>query len=246
MEALKSEAEAFIQTHPYGASLQFDPESGNHDIRVSGAAPTEPPLVLSVILGDFIHNLRSALDHLIWQIVVIMNETPGRWTSFPLYDDPDDFTKRVRKPWEQGKKSALLGLDSATFAAVERLQPYNRQAGKEHGLGVLNTLSNIDKHQLVHASMVVMSDEAPTVTGSGFDAVRYESGPYALKDEAVVGRIAFFGSDDSDMQVQMNLTVDIRFGKMQVPFSRLPNVRNAVVSTLNIFIPGFPRESPPD
>lgn len=38
----------------------------------------------SAIAGDAIHNARSALDHLAWQLVLANGGTPGRPTSFPL------------------------------------------------------------------------------------------------------------------------------------------------------------------
>src|SRR6267378_798859 len=44
----------------------------------------EPPPRLSVILGDCLHNLRSALDHIAWQLVLANGEKPGRDTAFPI------------------------------------------------------------------------------------------------------------------------------------------------------------------
>ena len=38
----------------------------------------------SLILGDLLHNLRSALDHLAWQLVVDGGGTPSQDTNFPV------------------------------------------------------------------------------------------------------------------------------------------------------------------
>ena len=35
------------------------------------ADPEPSPLHLGVIVGDFLHNLRCVLDHLVWQLVVL-------------------------------------------------------------------------------------------------------------------------------------------------------------------------------
>jgi hypothetical protein len=43
-----------------------------------------PPLPLSVLLGVFLHNLRSSLDHIAWQLVLDNGGTPVKKTSFQI------------------------------------------------------------------------------------------------------------------------------------------------------------------
>ncbi len=40
----------------------------------------------SVVVGDVIHNLRSALDHLAWQLVILDGGQPNDSTQFPIYE----------------------------------------------------------------------------------------------------------------------------------------------------------------
>jgi len=42
-----------------------------------------PPIELNIIAGEAVHQLRSALDHLIWQLVD--KKTRGPDTAFPFY-----------------------------------------------------------------------------------------------------------------------------------------------------------------
>jgi hypothetical protein len=58
-------------------------------------ADTEPsPLRLGVIVGDFLHNLRCVLDHLVWQLVLSNGQTPSVRNQFPTHPRP---TRRARR-----------------------------------------------------------------------------------------------------------------------------------------------------
>lgn len=57
----------------------------------------EFPSWASIVSGDYVHNLRSALDHLAWQLVKVSGAKPGSWTSFPTYGDKDDFIRDVKE-----------------------------------------------------------------------------------------------------------------------------------------------------
>lgn len=51
---------------------------------------------LSAIAGDAIHNLRSALDHLVWELVTLNGGIGSRSTAFPV--NPSGFERhRLRQ-----------------------------------------------------------------------------------------------------------------------------------------------------
>ena len=103
----------------------------------------EPPPRLSVILGDCVHNLRSSLDHIAWQLVLANGQTPGEDTSFPIWDRPPRDGVFSRK--------SCRGMSKDALALIERMQPY--QAGEnstEHVLWFLRELSNTDKHRTLN------------------------------------------------------------------------------------------------
>src|SRR6266567_3032592 len=47
----------------------------------------------AVILGEIMHNLRSALDNLIWQLVLPGDSEPGDNHEFPIAHDRDWYDK---------------------------------------------------------------------------------------------------------------------------------------------------------
>jgi hypothetical protein len=101
-----------------------------------------PSLRLGVIIGECLYDLRSALDHIVWQLVLRNGVTPNHENMFPICLTPDGFARSV-------KKNRLRGVSVPAHALIESLQPYKTPATDTHlhPLWVLNQLMNIDKHR---------------------------------------------------------------------------------------------------
>jgi hypothetical protein len=117
---------------------------------------------LSTILGDFLHNIRGALDHFAWQIACRhLGRTPtvteARRIYFPIADTYAEF--RARPAVEKG----LLGsIGSPQIRLIRRYQPYKRRsAAARDEFAVLAKLSNEDKHRAVHAVYAYGEDVEP-------------------------------------------------------------------------------------
>ncbi|WP_139205445.1 hypothetical protein [Plantibacter sp. MMLR14_011] len=117
------------------ASLEADVEDG---APVWRARMRDLPAHWPVILGDAVHNARSALDHLAWQLVVKDGGNPSRRTQFPIAGTPADLAKRV--------KNDLSGCSLTTKNRVRQLQPFKDGT---HSFWALNELDNWDKHRLL-------------------------------------------------------------------------------------------------
>jgi hypothetical protein len=112
-----------------------DLETGEKGYAVAFRQTISPEIPL--LIGDAVHNLRSALDHLAWQLVIRNGKVPDR-TQFPLYSD--------RKKFNGRPKSVTEGMSTTDIQQIESMQPY--QAGYE-ALGILSELNNFDKHRLL-------------------------------------------------------------------------------------------------
>jgi len=134
----------FLATNPYKVG------SKNHPVLedataffVENAKPTPPDI--SVIAGDVIHNLRSALDHLAWHLVEASGKTPGNWTGFPIFD-PDSFkTKKDKTGFFERK---VQGMNSKVVDAIKVVKPYK---GGNNVLWTIHNLNIVDKHHLLLA-----------------------------------------------------------------------------------------------
>lgn len=107
-----------------------------------------PDEIWGPIIGDAVHNLRSALDHLAWNLATdqARAETPRR-IEFPIIlDDPDKDAEA------RGKLKRLLGcLRPETHAVIDGSQPY-KTGDSHHPLWLLQALWNTDKHRTLHTT----------------------------------------------------------------------------------------------
>jgi hypothetical protein len=97
----------------------------------------------SALVGDALFNMRSAFDHLAWQLVLLDGGMPGRRTQFPVASERPAEGVTI-KPEIQRQDI----LD-----ALEAVQPYRQENNQDKrwddGLWVVNELNNHDKHRLV-------------------------------------------------------------------------------------------------
>jgi hypothetical protein len=98
----------------------------------------------ALLMGDFIHNLRAALDHAVWAITPQhIQETRPTEVAFPLHS-----TEMRYSAWAK-KREDWYG--PGVFEVLRSSQPFNAVGtGKLHPLHILQFLSNTDKHQLLN------------------------------------------------------------------------------------------------
>ena len=85
----------------YSAHIDYDPQRGTNFLCIDIKDDAFPLDDAALIIGDALHNLRSALDLMYYQIVLACSGTPSDWTKFPVYD-----TSEKLDPW---LSSALKG-----------------------------------------------------------------------------------------------------------------------------------------
>jgi hypothetical protein len=105
---------------------------------------------MSLTVGDCLHNLRAALDYIVWDLA----GTKGtRSHQFPIVEDSTEF-------WKQAiKRGRLADVDPAAQTDIEKLQPYHgRNGARNHPLWLLNELVNADKHHALVLTAVIAKD----------------------------------------------------------------------------------------
>ena len=163
----------------YGQCKMLPENDPNTNLSVLRVRLPRVPDTLGPLIGDFLFNVRSALDHLVWQLVLANGGTPTKANSFPISDDRSAFRRLA------GKR--LAGIAPNASALIETLQPY--QAGNEP-LGVLAELHNVDKHQTFNLVTAVASDTLIDWTGSDASSLmQMFLGDEELRDGAVFGDI---------------------------------------------------------
>jgi hypothetical protein len=109
------------------------------------------PEDLPLMLGDANHNLRSALDYLVYQ----MHERHFRGKIPPKIAEQTQFPIRDQVPKSSTDKWPTIGnLSQRERTAIAWLQPYNQRNDALYGirehLADIGTIDNVDKHRRLH------------------------------------------------------------------------------------------------
>jgi hypothetical protein len=131
----------------YDATVELDAQT--NELLVSMIVRERPPPEWGPLLGDFVHNLRSALDHL--AIALVLSNKPTakiNQTAFPMFAK-DPLRSNAPASDKAAWKKRISGMTAQQVAAINAVQPFNNplQAGRTDTLTVLNSLSNTDKHK---------------------------------------------------------------------------------------------------
>lgn len=126
----------YFSEYPYNVGQEFDLESGRHGFHLYARQPF-PERRIALFIGDAVHNLRSALDHLIAACADANGKTFND-TQFVIGNDEGHFERRLK---DGAKKAGPLAMEILT-----RLQPYS---GGNDAFYTIHKLDLTDKHQLV-------------------------------------------------------------------------------------------------
>jgi hypothetical protein len=132
---LDAEKGAFLGGDPYRGVPRFNPEMDRTEYILQNipVIPDNIPL----ILGDAVHNLRSALDHLACELVRSENVEP-RGVYFPIFESAAEY--------ESKSAGKTKGMPESAKKIIARMKPY---LGGHDILWGLHKLDIIDKHRLL-------------------------------------------------------------------------------------------------
>ena len=154
-EQLLADLQAFRDREPYVIRERIE-ERGAVTYRVVSAEDAEqPPDQIALVLGDFIQNLRSSLDHVVG---AIRADGPSKDSAFPIC-----FRKDGDAGFDRVSIKKLAGIPEAAKDIIESMQPYVPADGDRdwhrdmfRPLGILHTLWNIDKHRSILLSTTLV------------------------------------------------------------------------------------------
>ena len=149
-QTFKTEFMAWSERNPYSLIKKRNADCTRHSIIIHVNEP--PPIQRwSLLIADSFHNLRNALDHLIYAIATheaSPNKPPHeRSLQFPITDSKDSFEIAI-------KRYQLGAISDPVRSAIENAQPYNRAHPTLPPLfSVLRDFTNSDKHKLLHLAL---------------------------------------------------------------------------------------------
>lgn len=205
-------------------SVEPHPERGGifkvQDVR-------RPPPDWGILIGDCVHHYRSALDHLVFQLVLANTRGPlpakvVKRSEFPIFNSGPKFRGKLNKKGELSPGSGrakIQDIAEPAQAVIERLQPYHRRKNPgARALWQLQELANIDKHRLLHVTYTSIRGSTFRVTEAVNVAeiydFRFRPGP--LKRDAVVAEWRTVPVDPrygTKVGMDADMLTDVIFGK---------------------------------
>ena len=182
----------------YGFRVDVDAHTGERVIKAS--LPQQLFTHYSIAGGEVVHQARSALEHLIWDLILANGATPKDWVSgFPIFIDKNEYQKKSRR--------MVNGVNTAAITIIDGLQPVNPNYRTDI-LYLLGEMWNREKHRLLNfASIRLNAYKALYIYPSGrHRAIVADLTTAAVQDGTELGR--FRQPDDLTPQVKVIEQVD--------------------------------------
>jgi hypothetical protein len=168
---LNTKIAEFLASNPYAVVREVETETGDHVWRIK--VREQPPQRLATIAGDAVHNLRSALDLLVGQLVEANGNTPGKGTMFPIGGSQTEYESA------RGQRY-IKGVSGAAQKAIDALKPYE---GGNEALWRLHRLDANDKHQRLAVVGAAHVDVMTNLAARFFQEFAREHGEEISLDE---------------------------------------------------------------
>lgn len=173
----------FLEPHPFDFTLSRM-SAKEYEMRVLLESPIPPEL--SVLFGEWLYNLRSALDYVVWAAAVHTSRkyppTGESALQYPIYDDASSWKRNLYRlaPLAEHHREMLLTM-----------QPFNSDPDGNY-LGWLNRLARIDRHRTLAVSTARVAEAEPAVAVPRNAAPRFSWGERTFRNDVCrLGRLTF-------------------------------------------------------
>lgn len=248
-DALRLKIIEFEQANREPLLPVIDPQTGEHVVHI-GEAPVLPREWRRMV-GDIAHNLRSALDHLVYELSAECGGDPERArTAFPISDDRCNYWELRGKKQISYRDQCLTGVAEDQKVKIDNIQPYHRKDPTVNHLSRLNHLSNRDKHRTAHPAYSMFETPGQIISTEDGEAmshveIRFRTDSRDFRVQAKIegepprpGRsIEMSVYRKPEMDRRMGVT--IAFGDRRITLDDLREMIRYVKSVLDWFKPAF-------
>jgi hypothetical protein len=232
LHALDLEIKNFLERNKFTARGEQRDRTREFDIIVNETPRL--PSHWSLMAGDAIHNMRSALDHLVWVLSLshLTPPDPSSWAArqiqYPITTSPDDYWGKPARPGKRAKLGAraqrLRFVPDEARTLIDKTQPHRGgDDAHDHPLAVIAAYSNEDKHKKLVASAVLATAvefrigfRAAPVTGQPrITPFQFTQSEEWLRTDANLGVLIFSEGttcEHGEVIVQPTFTGDVAFG----------------------------------
>jgi hypothetical protein len=236
----------------------FDPPTYTVELVAQPPPDTED---LGLIVGDFAHNARSALDHLVYAIADARGiATPGGHSAFLLRPTAPEFDAESRNRTSKAGREVRSPLDGLTkddiekIRAVQPFEPLSNATGGDgdalwtaslltHPLDALTRIDNYDKHRLIHATALGCEHSKCEITASDVNDdvgeivnAEWFDVTLAIGERALIFR-ATLPSAGPSPAISIVPSYGPRWTEWQLGLERLRSIHKVVIVVVQAFAP---------
>jgi hypothetical protein len=203
----------------------------------------------SILVGEIAHNLRSALDYVVYQLA---DDPEGVRTAFPIAKGKRAYFKpRGKRP--SYRDQCLDGVPEKWAQWIDRFQPFESPLPIERTgecLLALNLLSNADKHRLRIPMFTTFELPFAFVSCDGGQSVKDLEIRYDPIEQEIHAKSQFWKSDRKAERMLVRVepklppddsfgTMDFAFGRVEIKFEHLSLMATHVEFVVGSFEPAF-------
>lgn len=219
------------ENDPDTVAYKIDHESAQQLIRARIAHP--PPLVdWGLRIGDCVHNARTALDYVAWQLAETHSPTrpmPDKNTMFLITDTAPAVSARV--------PSRLKWIEPSARAAIQAANPHATTNPHGKFIGLLDALDIADKHKLL--TLTVVHAEG---AGLGFPPalrLQHKIIVHRVYDKPFEDDAIVFTIKDPDADVYPKLVIKVAFGGGTADGEWVVPTLRGIIQAVRATIPTF-------
>jgi hypothetical protein len=193
------ELRKFWDTKPYSVIHEYDVKESKNLFRFKMLRPI-PQSAWELIIGDSVHNARSALDYIAWRLAG--SDLADIHTQFPICLTSDKFDK-LR--WR------LKRIPRDALTEILKLQPYTQPNPEASALWLLQELDARDKHKLITAVEYVTESSGISVEDPVPVTIPHRA-LSKLEDNTVVAEIPGPPNPEVKMEIEFSFGILFEWG----------------------------------
>jgi hypothetical protein len=245
LDALEGEIGEWLEADTYAVTVERNSETREYVPRIS--IPSGPEFEWGYQVGRIANDLRSALDHLVYQLAIANGSDPEKdRTQFPIFTVSEHYFQRRRRDRTSARDRYLAGVDDGSRTIIDGYQPFQRGlSAEEDPLAVLAWLNDAHKHRIIHAGLMAIDGLRVRFDPAGpgeLALIDMPTGgkPWVLEDGAELLRIH---SDDPGWnpkaEIELHSSPSVVFGERRLRLADIRRIGGHVEEIVGRFSPSL-------
>lgn len=218
LQQLKAAEDRWLNGDHHSLRQERDPKTW--DVTLFATVTEQPPAdPFGLLIGDCLHNLRSALDLLAYALAgpKPLPQDIAEASEFPIFGDESRSGKSGVGPdlFRDHGLAKIASWDPKAKTVIEGLQPYKRgNAYRTHPLWILHELDRVNKHRLLHTAVAAFEgfymEPSKNVNVASFGPGAIESLGGTVETDTPVAIVPHVTAIDSEQDVHMEIAPALR------------------------------------